>query len=78
MEKIFNIKLTGLDLEQLIDGLEMRAESWERTADYLRTEKVSADDMFVIEECSNPEEAENIANRYRSIINQIQSQMASQ
>ena len=36
----YRIELDDLELGQTLDGLEMRAESWERTADYLRTKKM--------------------------------------
>ena len=72
------IELNDLDLGQLLDGLETRAESWERTAEYLRTETMPAGEFFLVEECSKPEEADDIAERYRSIIRKIQSQMEAQ
>ncbi|RYD74016.1 MAG: hypothetical protein EOP84_20605 [Verrucomicrobiaceae bacterium] len=78
MAKIYRIELDDLDLGQLLDGLETRAESWEKTADYLRTEEMPGGDFFLIEECSEPEEADGIAEHYRSIIDKIQKQMASQ
>lgn len=37
MAKIYHIELSEDDLGQLLDGLEVRAESWERTAEYLRS-----------------------------------------
>jgi hypothetical protein len=36
MATIYRIELDGRDLGQLLDGLEVRAEAWERTAAYLR------------------------------------------
>ena len=72
------IELNDLDLGQLLDGLETRAESWERTAEYLRTETMPAGEFFLVEECSKPEEADDIAERYRSIIRKIHSQMEAQ
>jgi hypothetical protein len=78
MAKIYRIELEDLDLGQLLDGLESRAESWEKTADYLRTEEMAGGDFFLIEECSDPEEAEGIADHYRSIIGKIQRQMEAQ
>jgi hypothetical protein len=78
MRKQYTIELDSLDLGQLIDGLELRAESWERTADYLRTRYVSSDDPFIAEECSKPEEADGIAEHYRSIVRVIREQMEAQ
>lgn len=78
MAKIYRIELDDLDLGQLLDGLESRAESWEKTADYLRAEEMPGGDFFLIEECSDPEEADGIAEHYRSIIAKIQEQMEGQ
>ena len=78
MARIYRIELNALDLGQLLDGLESRAESWERTAEYLRTESVPEGEFFLVEECSKPEEADGIAKHCRSIIRKIQSQMEAQ
>lgn len=78
MAQIYRIELNDLDLGQLLDGLESRAESWEKTADYLRTEEMPGGDYFLIEECSDAEEADGIAEHYRSIIGKIQEQMEAQ
>ncbi len=78
MAKNYLIELDDLDLGQALDGLEMRAESWERTADYLRTETMPNGEFFIVEECSKPEEADDTARRYRSIINKIRTQMETQ
>ena len=71
----YQITLDALEIGQILDGLEVRAESWERTAEYLRTREMSADEFFIVEECSKPEEADGIATRYRSIIAKIRSQI---
>jgi hypothetical protein len=78
MATTYRIELNDLDLGQLLDGLETRAESWERTAEFLRTEAMPGDEFFVVEECSRPEEADGIAEHYRSIIRRIQGQMQAQ
>ncbi len=78
MANSYKITLEDLDVAQLLDGLEVRAESWERTAEYLRTHEMPAGEFFVVEECSKPEEADAIANRYRSIITKIQGQILHQ
>jgi hypothetical protein len=78
MAKSYRIELNDLDIGQLLDGLRLRAESWERTADYLRTETMPAGEIFLIEECSKPEEADAIAEHYRSIIGTIERQMEAQ
>ncbi len=72
----YRIKLDDRDLGQLLDGFQMRAESWERTAEYLRSGYV--EDGFIVEECSKPKEADDITAHYRSIIAKIQTQMEAQ
>lgn len=78
MAKTYRIKLDSLDVGQILDGLELRAESWERTAGYLRTETMPDGEVFIVEECSKPEEADDIAAHYRSIIRSIRRQMEEQ
>jgi hypothetical protein len=78
MRKTYTLQLDDLDLFQLLDGLALRAESWERTAEYLRTDKMPDGEFFIIEECSSPEEADGIAAHYRAIIQRIQQQMEAQ
>lgn len=68
METKYRIELNRNDLGQLLEGLEIRAESWERTSHYL----------LCGEECHKPEEAAAIAQHYRSIIGDIRSQMDAQ
>lgn len=72
----YRIKLEDRDLGRLLDGLQMRAESWERTAEYLRSGYVA--DGYIVEECSKPEEADGIAAHYRAIITRIRRQMETQ
>jgi hypothetical protein len=76
MKKTYRIELDGLDLGQLLDGLEARAEAWEKTADYHRTGELPPD--FIVEECNNADEADRIANHYRSIIAKIRKQQEGQ
>jgi hypothetical protein len=78
MRKRHTIQLDDIDLFQLLDGLQMRAESWERTAEYLRTEKMPEGEFFIVEECSKPEEADDIAAHYRAIIATIRVQVEAQ
>ena len=78
MAKQYRFELDDLDLGQLLDGLEARAESWNKTADYLRTDDMPDDELFLIEECSDAEEADGIAEHYRSIIGKIRNQMEVQ
>jgi hypothetical protein len=78
MPTTFHIELDDIDLGQILDGLEVRAESWERTAEYLRTEKMPDGEFFIVEECNKPEEAEGIAEHYRFIVRKIRGQMETQ
>lgn len=73
--KTYTIEFGASEIGQVLDGLEIRAQAWEKTAIYLRTGKSPDNEMFVIEECKGPEEAEQIAGCYRSIIQSICSQM---
>jgi hypothetical protein len=76
--KTYVISLDDLDLGQILDGLTFRAESWERTRRYLQADEPDLTVSFVVEECSKPEEAAAIAERYRSIIKKIRDQMNTQ
>ena len=78
MAKYYRIKLDEDDLGQVLDGLVIRAESWRRTAKYLRTGDMPEGELFLIEECSDEEEADGLAARYEAIINNIQSEMEAQ
>jgi len=74
----YRIELEDRDLGQILDGLEVRAISWERTAEHLRTDTMPEGEFFLVEECSKPEEADDIAEHSRSIIRKLQSQMEAQ
>ena len=76
MWKKYRIELDALDLGQILDGLEVRAEAWEKTAEFHRSGKTPDD--FLVEECRDAAEAENIAAHYRSIIGKILTQRNAQ
>ena len=78
MAKQYTIKLDEYDLGQILDGLQVRADSWLRTAEYLKTGEMSDDSFFIIEECSEHEEADRLAARYLDIIKNLRSQMQGQ
>lgn len=78
MAKTYQIELDDFDLGQLLDGLEIRAESWEKTANYFRTGGTYGGEFFLIEECSDAEEADGISKHYRAIIDKIRKQMEAQ
>lgn len=75
-DKEYVIRLNGLDLGQLIDGLEARAVAWRLTAVYLETGE--APDGVVIEECSDVKEARRIAEHYQRILANLIQQQAEQ
>lgn len=78
MVKRYRIELDEHDWGQLLDGLEIRAESWRRTAEYLRTEEMPDGEFFIIEECCDEDEAKELAAHYEAIIKNIRSQMEAQ
>lgn len=78
MERFYQIKLGEDDWGQVLDGLEIRAESWKRTADYLRTGEMPDGELFLIEDCYDEEEADGLAARYQAIIKNIKGQMEAQ
>jgi hypothetical protein len=76
-DKEYVIRLNSFDLGQLIDGLEVRLRAWRNTADYLRTGELPSAD-FVMEECRDAEEAEQLAAHYERIIDRILMQKHKQ
>lgn len=76
MRQTYRIELDALDLGQLLDGLEARAEAWEKTANYHLTGESPPD--FIVEECCDADEAVRIVAHYRSIIAKIQKQREAQ
>jgi len=76
MQKVYRIELDDFDLGQLLDGMEARAEAWEKTADCRRTGKSPPD--FIVEECTDADEAGKTAAHYRSIITKIQKHREAQ
>jgi hypothetical protein len=73
-----SLRLTRNEVGQILDGLTVRAEAWEKTAEYLSSGSIPAGEIFVIEECSDPAEAYAISNQYRLIIRKITSQLEAQ
>lgn len=68
------LTLDAQDVYQLLDGLENRLESWQKTLIYLK----GGDVDIVIEECSNKEEANSIIKHYEKLINNIKNQIINQ
>jgi hypothetical protein len=75
-KRLYHIYLEETDLGQMLDGLECRADAWEKTAHYHRTGESPPD--FIVEECNDAEEASNIAAHYRLILSKIEHQMEAQ
>jgi hypothetical protein len=75
-DREYIIRLSGPDLGQVIDGLEVRATAWRHTATYLETGE--APDVVVIEECEDAEEARRIAEHYQRILTAMVEQMMDQ
>ena len=76
-DKEYVIRLSGFDLGQLLDGLEVRYTAWRDTSAYLRSgEPPHA--LFVAEECHDPEEAERLAAHYARIMESLLAQKAAQ
>ena len=78
MEKHYKIDLSEHDLGQLLDGLEARKDSWMRTANCLRAGDQAEEEFFLIEECSDEDEAAEIAADYGRIIAKLVNQRDSQ
>ncbi|MEN8126622.1 MAG: hypothetical protein ABFR90_02335 [Planctomycetota bacterium] len=72
MEKPIKLVLSELDIRQILDGLEHRRIIWQATAEYLAYDYTELSD--IVEECSDPCEAQAIADYYQYIIETIKNQ----
>jgi len=77
MSKIYFLRLNENDLGQIVEGLQVREESWRRTADYFRS-GYNPDDSFVIEECNGEYEANQMALFYARILRNLERQRDEQ
>jgi hypothetical protein len=77
MNKSYFLRLGENDLGQIIEGLQVRADSWRRTADYFRTGQ-NTDGNFAIEECNGEYEANQMALFYSRIIRNLERQRDEQ
>jgi hypothetical protein len=77
MGKTYTLQLATTDLDQLLESLRSRSEAWHGTAGYLATGVTPRDD-FIIEECSDADEARAIAADYDRIIASIETQRNAQ
>jgi hypothetical protein len=64
--------LDSLMLGQILDALEVRREAWEKTSAYFRGDL--DDPFFPIEECSDGDEADEIAAFYCRIESELREQ----
>ena len=76
--KFVTLKLPMLFVGQILDGLRIRAESWEHTKIYLSDGIVVDPDNPYIEECNDEAEARQIETLYREIIKEIETQLVAQ
>lgn len=74
MGKQILIRLDAVDLGQVVDGLQARADSWRATERYFETGSAPG----IIEECTDAGEARAIAEHYERIIKSIVSQRSRQ
>jgi hypothetical protein len=72
------LKLPELFVGQILDGLRIRADSWEHTKIYLSDGVIVDPDDPCIEECSDETEARQIETLYREIIKEIETQLDAQ
>ena len=72
MTKYITLSLKAMDVGQILDGLEQRRIIWQATAEYLANDYTELSD--IIEECSDPLEAQAIADHYLCIISTIKNQ----
>ena len=74
MDQEITLKLPRLMVGQIIDGLRERQKVWLYTAEFMDTGCTK--EPCIIEECSNSQEARNIAAYYEEIINCIKKQLS--
>ncbi|MBC8394297.1 MAG: hypothetical protein H8E17_17225 [Deltaproteobacteria bacterium] len=72
MPDYITLSLKSVDVGQLLDGLEQRRIAWLATAEYLGSGYTELSD--IIEECSDPYEAQAVADYYQYIINTLKNQ----
>src|SRR5208283_3719488 len=73
----YYIFISGVDLGQLLDGLDVHRQAWADTARYLRYGEMP-NKTFVCEECSDASEADQIAEHYTRIVETIHRQRTAQ
>ena len=68
-----SLLLDSMMVGQILDALEVRREDWEKTSAWFRGEL--NDPYFSIEECSDVEEADEIAAYYLEIEGELRAQL---
>jgi hypothetical protein len=76
MPRQITLKLDSLEVGQMLDALRDRQDAWQYTAQYLLSGCEEED--RIIEECSNPAEAQSIADFYSTIIKHVEEQFYPQ
>lgn len=76
MKGFVNLYLKRMDVGQIIEGLHERMTIWRATQEYLECGYTQLSDC--VEECSDPQEAQAIADYYQSIIDTIEKQLKEQ
>lgn len=81
MSRTVMLTLDSIDILQILDALQSRAEAYERTSALFTGRRLRAkkgqdalDDFFVPEECKDAYEAKAIARHFRDIIESINRQ----
>lgn len=81
MSRTVTLTLESIDLLQILDALESRAEAYEKTSALFSGKKVrhaegqdALDAFFIPEECKDAYEAKEIAKHFRDIIAAINRQ----
>lgn len=69
--EVKTVAISRDDVGWAIDAMQIRAEAYERTADYLKTHRFE-EEPFEIEEVSDENEARAIAKSYREAIKRIE------
>lgn len=76
MPTTVTLALETVDVLQLLDALNNRAEAWEKTEALLKGE-FDSEEFFVPEECSDASEAAEIAQHFRDIAAIIEAQLSN-
>ena len=77
-DEFVTLKLPKLFVGQMLDGLSINAENWERTKIYLSDGVIVDPDYPYVEECDDETEARQIETFYREIIKEIEIQLSAQ